>query len=298
MKKLLFITDKTLSRRFAMARIACSFAPIFSMFVMASFLVGCNTTQWVSFRTAKIDTGGLYGNSVINGLLTKPEGHGPFPAVLLLHGCNGQLDVDLSDWPARLAKWGYVSLAVDSFGSRDVSTNCGWHTISDYRLVADAYGAIEYLVAQPFVDARNIGAIGFSMGGTTVLEFAQEDWANSQDTRNKRKLKAGVAMYPRCGRADRVNPMLVAPVQIIIGDVDDWTPAYECENFREGVSPKGAPLSLKILPGAYHAFDVFTVEGRPVGSRVIMGHVLEPNDEANEQAVATVRAFLMQNLGR
>ena len=56
---------------------------------------------------------------IIDGYLTKPDGPGPFPAIVHLHGCNGLSKAfkDGSDkglWSERLAAWGYVVFVVDS----------------------------------------------------------------------------------------------------------------------------------------------------------------------------------------
>ena len=60
----------------------------------------------------------------LTGVLNKPLGNGPFPAVVLMHGCGGwqpavrySLDL-LSEY---LSEHGYVVLSVDSFGPRNLS---------------------------------------------------------------------------------------------------------------------------------------------------------------------------------
>jgi poly(3-hydroxybutyrate) depolymerase len=55
----------------------------------------------------------------LRGLLFRPKGEGPFPAVVLLHGCRG-IQPYQRDWAGKLAEWGYVALLVDSFGPRNV----------------------------------------------------------------------------------------------------------------------------------------------------------------------------------
>jgi dienelactone hydrolase len=47
--------------------------------------------------------------------MARHAGPGPFPAVVLLHGCGGYHSSMMS-WTDRLAAWGYVALSVDSFG--------------------------------------------------------------------------------------------------------------------------------------------------------------------------------------
>jgi dienelactone hydrolase len=46
----------------------------------------------------------------IHGYLAKPEGAGPFPAVIGLHGCAGLLDMTKRKLVDELVGWGYVVL--------------------------------------------------------------------------------------------------------------------------------------------------------------------------------------------
>ena len=49
----------------------------------------------------------------IQGYLAKPEGAGPFPAVIALHGCGGMPDMTKRKLVDELVGWGYVVLLVD-----------------------------------------------------------------------------------------------------------------------------------------------------------------------------------------
>ena len=60
----------------------------------------------------------------LKAMLFRPEGQGPFPAVVALHNCTGlnnsagTFGARYRDWGERLAKNGYVVLMPDSHGSR------------------------------------------------------------------------------------------------------------------------------------------------------------------------------------
>ena len=69
--------------------------------------------------------------STINGYMLRPDGKGPFPAVVALHGCGGlwkrkkrELTSRHADWGNRLQRAGYVVLFPDSFGSRGQKSLC------------------------------------------------------------------------------------------------------------------------------------------------------------------------------
>lgn len=212
--------------------------------------------------------------------LAKPEGDGPFPAVVLLHGCTG-LDKDTSHrtvWrglarhAALLNDNGYVTLIVDSFGPRGIADACAQPRLSEQ--FADALAAFDHLASLPFVDAARIGVVGFSHGGTTALSLAGGTSGYA----------AYVAYYPYCrmGFIDR-------PVLILIGARDDWTPASLCHYVHRQYADV---VTLKIYPDTYHSFDL------PLGgSFVFKGHRVEENVAARRDSQARMLAFLGAHLG-
>ena len=68
----------------------------------------------------------------LSGLLSKPGGDGPFPAVVLLHQCNGLNDAVGAQWAKRLVGWGYAVLRVDSFAPRGLKNVCAYETKGSY----------------------------------------------------------------------------------------------------------------------------------------------------------------------
>ena len=92
---------------------------------------------------------------------------------------------------------------------------------------------------------------------------------------------------------------MTAPTLILIGELDDWTPAEECRkmvNGRDdwGISrqKRGVPIKLIVFPGAYHAFDA--PELRRLRSR---RHHLEFNQSATDQSSEALREFLGATIG-
>src|SRR5262249_10273185 len=65
--------------------------------------------------------GGPNGSAPLQ--LWLPPGNGPFPAVLVMHGCGGIRDNHRS-WAGRLVGWGYAAVIVDSFGPRNQRRVC------------------------------------------------------------------------------------------------------------------------------------------------------------------------------
>lgn len=206
------------------------------------------------------------------GSLAVPEGDGPFPAVVLMHGCAG-LDPEVrkgNDVHVRhLVSEGFVTLVLDSFGPRrlgDVVCNEGNEMWAAYRYrQRDAVSALRFLRSQPFVDGDNIFLMGQSHGGGVVLRLAR-----SRNVPVGDRFRAAVAYYPWCG--DQVRGQLHTPVLVLIGENDDWTPASYCV---EGVRyVRGAPFEVKVYEGAHHSFDL------PMGTYRYKGHTVAGHSTA------------------
>ena len=79
--------------------------------------------------------------------LTRPEGDGPFAAVVMLHGCSGLYEPWGGPWSGRLVRWGYVALRVDSFGPRCYPDGiCGRDgAVGEVTTAEDGHAAKSYL---------------------------------------------------------------------------------------------------------------------------------------------------------
>jgi dienelactone hydrolase len=193
----------------------------------------------------------------------KPAGAGPFPAIVMMHDCSG-LGPRSSGAPGRWAKElvaaGYVVIMPDSFSTRGfpggVCTNAdaGRVDVSPRNRANDAHRALAFAQALPYVEKGRIGIMGGSHGGsTTLVAMTRPGFA------------AGIALYPRC--VDRGVYQPAAPVLILIGDRDDWTPAGPCQRLAERARAAGRPVSIKVYPGAHHSFDSSAPE-RYVAARI------------------------------
>lgn len=224
----------------------------------------------------------------IEGYLSKPEGSGPFAAVVYLHGCNG-LSKNARDRVAKLMTgWGYVSLAVDSFTTRGIKDSCDRLLPSGQ---ADALGALHYLSNLAFVDPHRIAVIGSSRGGIIALQVASSHPVDLFAVPDELKFKAAVAYYPLCGVA---TDQLTIPTIILTGELDDWTPAKDCERWMERRAGKGAPVKLVIYPGAYHAFDFQNLGD----GRRLFGHWLKYDANAAERSILEMHDFLAAQLAK
>lgn len=221
----------------------------------------------------------------LKGYLTRPPGEGPFPAVVVLHGCTGLFPSVRRTWSERLSSWGYVALFVDSFSTRGIHETCDRGLLADR--VYDAYGALDFLSKLSFVDPQRIALSGSSAGATTTLEAVQ---AGGAERLMEHKFKAAIAYYPNCSAA---NGVISVPTLILIGELDDWTPAKKCQEMMTRRSGKGSAVQLDVFKGARHAF---ASPGLKIGTEDY-GHRVEYNAAAADQSVRDVRAFLKEAFG-
>ena len=195
----------------------------------------------------------------LEGVLLQPPGAGPFPALVLLHGCTGlrtsagAIQVKLRFWAEHLRDLGYVTLLVDSFTPRAIDEVCtGRHLLSSVGERADdARGALRYPQRRPDVRPDRIGLLGWSNGAAAALSVVFDRGTAERDFR------AVVAFYPNCTRKYPGGPDFhpYAPLYVLVGALDDWTPAAPCMALVERARAAGAPIAIKVYPGAHHSFD-------------------------------------------
>ncbi|MFK7998437.1 MAG: dienelactone hydrolase family protein [Polyangiales bacterium] len=108
--------------------------------------------------------------------VARPEGQGPYPAVLVVHEIYGLVD-NLEPILERFAAEGYVALAPNLY-DRDASgpvcvTRCMLAMQrGNGEAVDDLYAALDYLSDDPHVDDTRMAVTGFCMGGGFALVMA------------------------------------------------------------------------------------------------------------------------------
>ena len=245
-----------------------------ALLTLCCFLAGCaGTTRGLSIST----TNPKGTTEEIPATLVFPEGAGPFPAIVMMHDCSGlgpNASGAPSRWAGELVKQGYVLLIPDSFSTRGYASGVctdpspGRADVGPFQRVRDAYAALAYLKTLPYVDGNRVGLMGGSHGGTTTLA----SMATPRDGRSvPRGFAAAVALYPACGirlgdwrvvrqpNAEGADYLGVykplAPLLILIGEKDDWTPAEPCRRLTGCAQEAGYPVMIKVYQGAHHSFD-------------------------------------------
>ncbi len=243
---------------------------VIAVLLVATTVTGVTAADMVTFKGDD--------KEAVTGKLTKPEGKGPFPAVILLHGLD-EMDKHYDAWAERLASWGYVTLQMDDFGPR------GKSSLSDppSKRAKDICSAKSYLAGLTYVDPKRVGAVGWSRRGSSTLAALCTRFSSSQ---KEYPLRAVVAFYPYCFRS---LANLEFPLLILIGELDDLSPVATC---RERMPKKKTrhEVILKVYPGAYHGFDEEGVNTE------YMEHRIQCNPAAAADSIVQVKAFLSKHM--
>jgi dienelactone hydrolase len=191
----------------------------------------------------------------ISGELIFPQGSGPFPAVVLAHGCNGNRNTERA-WGPTLREWGFATFVVDSFGPRGIDEVCtNGRTLLPLQRVPDAYGALRLLAQHPKIDPQRIALMGFSHGGALTM-LAATSWAKETFVpAGQPAFRAFFPFYPNCNAVFPERDRVSAPLRIHTGELDDWTPSRPCADLTTLLKAAGQDVAINVYPGAHHAFD-------------------------------------------
>jgi dienelactone hydrolase len=255
-----------------------------------AWAIPLDRVEFESASERRVPGGALSPGDRIQGDLVKPDGVGPFPAVIVLHGCGGMHDTTKRKLVDELVAWGYVILLVDSYATRRIDQACISGAIATlFRRRPDAYGALVFLAGQSFVDPHRVAVIGFSAGAWVTLSMAEPNAFELFEPPSNLRFRVAAAFYPPCGWAG-ARPAI--PTLIFIGAIDDWTPAADCSKKVAGWGNDGPPVELVVYPGTYHGF--YYPQLQP--GRMIFDHRLEYNGAAADDASHRLHEFLDHHL--
>lgn len=184
----------------------------------------------------------------VHAFLARPKGEGPFAVVLVCHENRGLTD-HIRDVARRLAKAGYVALAVDLLSRLGGTDAVGSEHVPGVlagidpdQFVQDFLSGWRHLSTQPFADAARVGMVGFCFGGGVTWWVA---------TRMP-ELKAAVPFYGPHPPPEAVADIQAAVLAIYAGRdqrINQGIPAIEA-----AMRQHGKTYEKVIYPETDHAF--------------------------------------------
>jgi carboxymethylenebutenolidase len=196
------------------------------------------TSETISLRS---------GKDTVKGFLSRPEGKGPFPAILILHG-----DFGPTPWvkkqAQRLADEGYLTLAIDLYRGempKDIEeAHILERALPEERVMRDVKAAVDYLAASPLVRKDRIGILGWDMGGGYALDGAIHD----------PRLRAAVVCYGRLRTDPKLLSKLKNSVLGIFAGADEGISADTIKQFQKAMMKAGKRVEMQVFPGVGNGF--------------------------------------------
>jgi dienelactone hydrolase len=195
----------------------------------------------------------------IFGYLYLPPNASPgkrFPAMVVVHGSGGARDYISGRYGRELSAFGVVTLAIDSFTPRGVTSTVHDQTlVTTGQMARDAFAAKAFLEKNASVDPSRIAVMGQSKGGAVALLTADARYeAHTRALLGVAPFAAHVPMYPACTLQYR-NPRVTAPILLLAGAEDDYVGFKSCAEYVERMRAAGADATMITYPGAEHGFD-------------------------------------------
>jgi dienelactone hydrolase len=191
------------------------------------------------------------GNAVLNGYVAYDENmEGKRPIVLVVHEWWG-----LTDYPRMraklLAEMGYLAMAVDMFGNGKIANNpeeaqklAGPFYQSPNLAKERLDAALARIKTYQQADTTRVAAIGYCFGGAVVLNAAKLG----------AELNGVVSLHGSLQGVPAKKELLKAKVLVCHGGADNFVPQKDVEAFKKNMEAIGADYTIKVYPGATHAF--------------------------------------------
>lgn len=243
----------------------------------------------------------------LTGRIYRPEGDGPFPALVALHGAGGIFPYQLW-WASQISKLGVVVLFIDSYCTRgylcvhDTDDNDpkrkkimqSWQKVSPRQRVMDAVAGYNFLYRKPYVRKDKIGLLGWSWGGSSALFTLK---VSNRMPLPDGGFKGAIAFYPNLKHLQS-SPQwsrtgtITQPTLILYGKDDALESVDSYKQLREN---DGAGMITVVgYPGATRKFDELgelrTKTHPTAGSFTKAFH-----GAAFEDAIKRVENFLQKN---
>ena len=237
------------------------------------------------------------GNNVLRAQLYKPDGKGPFPTVIALHGCGGlagrsePVQARYREWAEDLVKDGKAVLLPDSYGSRGLGPQC---RVKERRIsgrrerVADIVAARKWLMEQRWAMQDRISLMGWASGASALLWAVRPQLPDHVEP----DFRSAIAFYPDCRASSGLGWSARVPTLVLIGGKDDVSSPPACRQMVDGARGRSALTRIVVYPTAYHDFDRINLPVHAIASTDASvpehGHVgSDPEARADAQKLVT-----------
>lgn len=204
--------------------------------------------------------------------VTRPEGAGPFPVVVMMHGCGGRRAF-LDDYARAVNEAGGAAVIVDSLQPRGIgrfgalTSVCTGARLRGRERAGDLYAMLDWVRAQSWADRERLIIAGWSHGAWTAMdalalrsgeEMQRATGLSDLPTEPLAGVEASFLVYPYVGppafagkRAWRISP----PTLAIVGGRDRVVGTRAPLASLDQIRGHGVEIETVLFPNATHAFD-------------------------------------------
>ncbi|MBI4927065.1 MAG: dienelactone hydrolase family protein [Anaerolineae bacterium] len=227
--------------------VVLSLIAAFLLFLVGSVLVDSLAGRGRLEAVTNTRIPGVNGSPEVRAYVARPQGEGPFPAVIMIHEFYG-LNESIVGKADGLAQEGYVVIAPDTFRG----STTAWIPRAIYQVITtkpeavnqDLDAVYDYLEGLPEVDAGRIAIMGFCYGGRTSLLYSLHN----------NRLAATAIFYGSLETDAEALKSLPGPVLGIFGGADQSIPLAEVDAFEQALQQAGVPHEISVYEGQPHAF--------------------------------------------
>ena len=187
----------------------------------------------------------------MSGILLKPEGDGPFPAVLISHGKGGRAEAFGGSHGRVLVGYGLVCIAPTYTHAAGELGGQGGDGASAENLKR-ARKCLDILESLPYVDKNRLGAYGHSMGGFVTIGLA------AVEPRLKAAAITGSGISPQEGYAAPSAAQagkIRIPFLMMHGEADSTVRPSQSAALKEVLDGNKLPTEYHVYPGEGHPID-------------------------------------------
>lgn len=182
-----------------------------------------------------------------SGFLARPRQTAVYPAVIVIHEVWGLVD-HIKEVACRLAREGYVALAVDLFEGKAVTKLEEGRSVREMltqeKILADLNGGFNFLKTLEYVNPKQIGSIGFCMGGGLSLLLACYN----------KELAASVVFYGRNPSPIDLVRSIQCPILGNYAGADRAIMEADINLLKQTLTKYGKAFDVKVYSNAPHAF--------------------------------------------
>ena len=202
--------------------------------------------------------------------LVTPPGAGPFPTVLLVHGCGGLHGEDgpnpiMDEYARSAVEAGWAAAILDSYAPRQWEAPwarrrvCTGLLLQGFRRAADVLAGLDLLRADARVDHQRLRIASWSHGGWAVGDLVTlRDPGDGSFRTTMAEVEAIYFTYPWCGfpsQGGQRDWTWKGGVRFVFAQNDTVQSAAGCQPMVDQARKGGSEVETVMFPGVTHAFD-------------------------------------------